>query len=369
MPTVLVAGGGTGGHIFPGLAIARELMERVPGCEVLFVGTARGLESKIVPAEGFRLLTIRSAGISAKGLWPRMKGLGLVPLSLAQSLSILRATRPALVVGVGGYASGPVLAAAVMRRTPTLIHEQNDIPGLTNRWLAPFVTQVAVTFPETVARLGGRGVVTGNPVRRAFGLIPARPLDPDAPRHLLVFGGSQGSRALNRAVMSSLSVLAALRGRLTLTHQTGEAALAEVTRAYRQAGFTEQDADVRPFIRDMAGAFERADLILSRSGATTVAELTAAGRPAVLVPFAGAAHDHQTFNARRLETAGAVVVVPESQLDGPALATAVTSLLDDPERLARMGKASRAAARLDAAARLADLCVSLMSRGSRGRAA
>ncbi|MGH9867280.1 MAG: undecaprenyldiphospho-muramoylpentapeptide beta-N-acetylglucosaminyltransferase [Candidatus Polarisedimenticolia bacterium] len=369
MPTVLVAGGGTGGHIFPGLAIARELMERTPGCEVLFVGTARGLESKIVPAEGFRLLTIRSAGISAKGLWPRMKGMGLVPFSLLQSLSILGSTRPALVVGVGGYASGPVLAAAVMRRTPTLIHEQNDIPGLTNRWLAPFVTKVAVSFPETIARLGGRGVVTGNPVRRAFGQIPARESAPDSPRHMLVFGGSQGSRALNRAMTASLPGLAALRGRLTITHQTGEAALAEVTQAYRQAGFTEQGADVRPFIRDMAGAFGRADLVVCRSGATTVAELMAAGRPAVLVPFAGAAHDHQTFNARRLEATGAAVVVTESQLDGPALATAVTSLLDDPARLARMGQAGRAAARLDAASRLADLCVALMVKEPRGRAA
>jgi UDP-N-acetylglucosamine--N-acetylmuramyl-(pentapeptide) pyrophosphoryl-undecaprenol N-acetylglucosamine transferase len=257
-----------------------------------------------------------------------------------------------------------------MRRIPTLIHEQNDIPGLTNRWLAPFVTQVAVTFESTRARLGGRGVVTGNPVRRAFGRIPPRPPD-EGPRHLLVFGGSQGSRALNRAMTAALPAFAARKGRLTLTHQTGEAALDEVTRAYRQAGLAEHEGEVRPFIRDMAGAFERADLILCRSGATTVAELTASGRPAVLVPFPAAAHDHQTFNARRLEEAGAAVLIPEAQLAArpDLLASTVIALLDDPGRLSAMGLAARAMARLDAAERLAGLCASLMTRSAPGRAA
>ena len=362
MATVLVAGGGTGGHIFPGVAIARELMERVPGVEVLFVGTARGLETKIVPAEGFRLLTIRSAGITGKNLLSRVKGMGLVPLSLVQSLGLIGRTRPRLVVGVGGYASGPVLAAAVLRRIPTLIHEQNYVPGVTNRWLAPFVTQVAVTFPETCARMGGRGVVTGNPVRRHFSLIPPRP-DSAPARHLLVFGGSQGSRALNEAMTAALPRLAGLRGSLTITHQTGEAALADVTRAYRAAGWSEAEADVRPFIAGMAQAFEGADLVLCRSGATTVAELTVAGRAAVLVPFAGAAHDHQTFNARKLEQAGAAVVIPEAALGTERLAAELTALLADPGRTAKMARASRAAARPDAAARIAELCVALMSRG------
>jgi UDP-N-acetylglucosamine--N-acetylmuramyl-(pentapeptide) pyrophosphoryl-undecaprenol N-acetylglucosamine transferase len=362
MTTVLVAGGGTGGHIFPGVAIARELMERVPGVEVLFVGTARGLETKIVPAEGFRLLTIRSAGITGKNLLSRVKGMGLVPLSLVQSLLLMGRTRPRLVVGVGGYASGPVLLAAVVRRIPTLIHEQNCVPGVTNRWLAPFVSEVAVTFPETREAMGGRGVVTGNPVRRQFSLIPPRPAEAAA-RHLLVFGGSQGSRILNQTMTAALPLLAPLRGRLTVTHQTGEAALADVTRAWRAAGWDEPAADVRPFIAGMSQAFERADLVLCRSGATTVAELTAAGRPAVLVPFAGAAHDHQTFNARKLEQAGAAVVITEKDLTGDSLAATLRSLLEDPSRVARMAQASREAARHDAAARIADLCVGLMSRG------
>lgn len=362
MATVLVAGGGTGGHIFPGVAIARELMERVPGVEVLFVGTARGLEKRIVPAEGFRLLTIRSAGITGKNLMSRLKGMALVPVSLVQSLALIGRTRPRLVVGVGGYASGPVLLAAVARRVPTLIHEQNCIPGVTNRWLAPIVSEVALTFPETRDAMRGRGVVTGNPVRRQFSLVPPRPAS-GGPRHLLVFGGSQGSRALNQAMMAALPLLAPLRGRLTLTHQTGEVALAAVTGAYRAAGWDEDAADVRPFISGMSQAFEEADLVLCRSGATTVAELTAAGRPAVLVPFAGAAHDHQTFNARKLEQVGAAVVLAEARLSGESLATLLVSLLGDAERVARMAQASRAAARPDAAARIADLCVALMSDG------
>ncbi|HKY33190.1 MAG TPA: undecaprenyldiphospho-muramoylpentapeptide beta-N-acetylglucosaminyltransferase [Candidatus Polarisedimenticolia bacterium] len=367
MPTVLVAGGGTGGHIFPGVAIARELVERVAGCEVLFAGTRRGLESRIVPAEGFRLVTIRSAGITGKRALSRLKGLALVPVSLAQSVALVARLRPDLVIGVGGYSSGPVLASAVALRVPTLIHEQNYVPGLTNRWLAPFVTEVAVTFEETIPRLKGRGVVTGNPVRRHFALIGPRPAGA-VPARLLVFGGSQGARAVNRAMAQALPLLAPLRGRLAILHQTGESALEEMRSAYRAAGFTEQEAEARPFISGMSQAFEDADLIVSRSGATTVAELTAAGRPAILVPFAGAAHDHQTFNARKLEQAGAAVVIAESEMSGQRLGAAIVELLGDPARLARMGAASRAAGRPDAAARIADLCLPLIA-SRRGRAA
>jgi UDP-N-acetylglucosamine--N-acetylmuramyl-(pentapeptide) pyrophosphoryl-undecaprenol N-acetylglucosamine transferase len=224
------------------------------------------------------------------------------------------------------------------------------------------VSEVAVTFPETRDAMGGRGVVTGNPVRRQFTLVQPRPAGA-AVHHLLVFGGSQGSRILNQTMTAALPLLSPLRGRLTITHQTGEAALSAVTQAYRDAGWDEASADVRPFIPGMAQAFEQADLVLCRSGATTVAELTAAGRPAVLVPFAGAAHDHQTFNARKLEQAGAAIVLIEADLSGDILATALRSLLEDPPRVARMAQASRAAGRHDAAARIADLCVGLLSRG------
>jgi UDP-N-acetylglucosamine--N-acetylmuramyl-(pentapeptide) pyrophosphoryl-undecaprenol N-acetylglucosamine transferase len=371
MPTVLVAGGGTGGHIFPGVAIARELMQRLPGCEVLFVGTERGLETKIVPAEGFRLLTIRSAGITGKRLGARLKGMALIPWSLAQSWSLIGQTRPALVIGVGGYASGPVLAAAVLRRVPTLIHEQNFVPGVTNRWLAPFVKEVAVTFPETVERLGGRGEVTGNPVRKEFTTV--KPKTAGGPtKNLLVLGGSQGARVINRAVREALPRLAAFAGgpgALRIAHQTGEAEFQAVADAYRASGLDPADCDVRPFIGgrggvgEMARALETADLVVSRCGSTTLAELTVAGRPAVLVPFAAATHDHQTFNARKLADAGAAVVIAEKDLDGGTLADAVTALLGDPPRMARMSEASRALGRPDAASRIADLCLRLVAAG------
>ena len=360
MATVLVAGGGTGGHIFPGVAIARELTERWPGCEVLFVGTERGLEKKIVPAEGFRLLTISSAGITGKRLGARLRGLALIPLSMAQSWRLIGKNRPSLVIGVGGYSSGPVVAAAIMRRVPTLIHEQNFVPGVTNRWLARFVRQVAVTFPETVKFLGGRGVVTGNPVRKEFSFVKPKGAGGSGKR-LLVIGGSQGARVINRAMLEALPRLAPAA--LRITHQTGEAELEAVTAAYSASGFRPEDFDVKPFIAGMPEAFEQADLIVSRCGSTTLAELTVAGRPSVLVPFAAATHDHQTFNARKLGEAGAAVMIAEKDLTGETLADAILGLLDDPARLARMAAASRALGRPDAAARISDLCLALVARG------
>ncbi len=361
MPTVLVAGGGTGGHIFPGIAVARELAERIAQCEVLFVGTDRGLERKIVPSEGFRLMTIRSAGIAGKSLLGRLKGMALIPASVVQSLALVSRTRPGLVIGVGGYSSGPVIAAAILLGVPTLIHEQNYLPGVTNKWLAPYVTQVVVAFDETIVLLGGRGVMLGNPVRKEFGSLMPRPAG-SARKNLLVFGGSQGARVINRAVCDALPALSAMKGELKVTHQTGEADLQTVRAAYEASGI---DADVRPFISGMSQAFEEADLIVSRSGATTVAELTAAGRPAVLVPLAAAVHDHQTFNARKLLDAGAAVMIAEAELTGERLASRVLEMLADEDRLARMASASRKLGRPEAAARIADLCAGLLA-GSKG---
>jgi len=362
MATVLVAGGGTGGHIFPGIAIARALIGKVPDLEVAFVGTERGLETRIVPAAGFRLLTIRSAGITGKRIAARLRGMALIPLSLAQSLAVLGRERPGLVIGVGGYASGPVLAAAVLRRVPTLIHEQNYVPGVTNRWIAPFATEVVVTFEETIPFLGGRGVALGNPVRREFTRI-GPPANDGGGIRLLVFGGSQGARVINKAVREALPILAAIKDRLRVVHQTGEADHAEVAAAWAAAGFDPERVDVRAFIDDMPRVVEASDLVVCRSGATTVAELTAAGRAAVLIPFARATHDHQTWNARKLERTGAAVLIAESDLDGPALARVVTGMADDPGRLARMAEASRALGRPDAADRIADRCAALLARG------
>jgi len=362
MPAVLVAGGGTGGHIFPGIAIARALMERLPETTVAFVGTERGLETRIVPAAGFRLLTIRSAGITGKRIAARLRGMALIPVSLAQSFALLGKERPGLVIGVGGYASGPVLAAAVLRRTPTLIHEQNYVPGVTNRFMAPFATEVVVTFEETIQYLRGRGIALGNPVRAEFTRIGPRTPD-EAGLRLLVFGGSQGARVINHAMCDALPLLAPIGGRLRVVHQTGPSQHAEVAAAYAAAGFGPDRADVRPFIDDMPHVVEEIDLVVCRSGATTVAELTAAGRPSILVPFARATHDHQTWNARKLERAGAAMLLPESRLDGATLARSVIELATDPPRLARMAEASRALGRPDAAERIAERCATLLSRG------
>ena len=243
-----------------------------------------------------------------------------------------------------------------------MIHEQNYVPGVTNRWLAPFVKVVAVTFEETLEKLGGHGVVTGNPVRREFTLVQQKSQS-DPVRHLLIVGGSQGARVINRAIADALPALAGFGDSLRVTHQTGSADHEWVSQAYRAAGFAGGRASVVPFIEKAWEAFAAADLIVSRCGSTTLAELTAAGRPSVLIPFAAATHDHQTWNARKLVSTGAAVMIAEKDLTGVTLGAAVTGLLAEPGRLDRMSVASRSLGRPDAAARIADLCEKLMARG------
>jgi len=356
MPRFLIAGGGTGGHIFPAIAIGRELRERVGNCDVLMVGTERGLETRLVPEAGFRLLTIPVAGLKGKGFLGVCRGMQKLPGALAASWRILAREKPSAVIGVGGYASGPVVAAAVLRRVPTLIQEQNMIPGATNRWLAPWVRQVAVTFDETRHHLRGRGVVTGNPVRREFASVPPRRKGRPT-RHLLIFGGSQGAAAINDGAAAALPAIEPLRGALRIVHQTGEAGVEAMKAAYGKAGFV---ADVRAFISGMAGAMAEADLVVARSGATTVAELTAAGRGSILIPFPHAIHDHQTLNARALEKSAAAVLIPQKDLTGAKLASALLDLLGDEARLDAMAAAAKGMGRPDAAARIADLAIAVM---------
>jgi UDP-N-acetylglucosamine--N-acetylmuramyl-(pentapeptide) pyrophosphoryl-undecaprenol N-acetylglucosamine transferase len=360
MAKFLIAGGGTGGHIFPAIAIARALVARVPGCEVVMVGTERGLEMKIVPESGFRLLTIPVRGLKGKSVFATAKGILMLPGALASSWRLLGRERPDVVAGVGGYASGPVLAGAVLKRIPTLIQDQNLVPGMTNRWLAPFVSEVAVTFEGTRRYLRGRGVVTGNPIRPEFAQVPRRPAGRPT-LHLLVFGGSQGAAAINAAMASALETLSPLRGRLRVLHQTGAAGVESMQSAYAGAGFV---ADVRPFIADMASAMAEADLILARSGGS-VAEITAAGRASILVPLPTAIHDHQAHNARALEEGGAAVVVAQRDLTGPELGARILELLGDGERLDSMAEAARRMGAPDAAGRIADLMLRLAPRGPR----
>ncbi|MBI3449569.1 MAG: undecaprenyldiphospho-muramoylpentapeptide beta-N-acetylglucosaminyltransferase [Acidobacteria bacterium] len=356
MRRVLIAGGGTGGHIFPAIAIARSLTARAPGCEVVMVGTARGLETKLVPEAGFRLITIPVAGLRGKSVGATARGLAMLPRALGAALRITGAERPEVVVGVGGYASGPILAAAILRRIPTLIQDQNLAPGMTNRWLAPFASEVAIAFDGARRFLRGRGIVTGNPIRPEFAHVPPRPKG-RATRHLLVYGGSQGSSAVNAAMADAAPKLGRLRGALRVLHQTGAAGVDAMRAAYERAGI---EADVRPFVDDMAGAMAGADLILARSGGG-VAEITAAGRGSILVPLPTAAHDHQTHNARALEEAGASVVIAQRDLTGERLATTLSLLLGDEARLDAMAAAARALGRPDAADRIAALIEGLAS--------
>jgi UDP-N-acetylglucosamine--N-acetylmuramyl-(pentapeptide) pyrophosphoryl-undecaprenol N-acetylglucosamine transferase len=354
---MLIAAGGTGGHIFPGIAVAREFLSRDAANEVLFVGTARGLESQIVPREGFRLELIEAGALKGVSLGRRVGSLARLPKGFADALGILRRFKPDVVVGVGGYASGPILLVAALLRYPTMVIEPNAMPGFTNRVLAGFVRAAAVTFEESLSYFGGRGVVTGNPVRSDFAGLPKKARD--GRLHLLVFGGSLGSRALNTAVAAALPHLAGAlgQGRLSITHQTGPRELDAVREAYERAGV---EADVRPFIDRMVDEFARADLLLCRSGATTAAEVAVAGKAAIFVPFPQAADDHQRKNAEAFVRAGAGRMILESDLTGERVAREVAELMDDPGAIDRMEAASRGLAKDDAARRTVDLAMRVM---------
>ena len=358
---VLIAGGGTGGHLYPGIAVARELLRRHPDARITFAGTARGIEARVIPREGFELDTLRSAGLKATSIAARVRGMLLIPLSGLDAWSILSKRSPRLVIGVGGYSSGPVVAMAVLRGIPTLLLEQNAVPGLTNRLLAPVVSAAAVTFESTASYFGRRAIVAGNPVRAEFVSEHVAPgvRDPGPPR-VLIFGGSQGAHAINVAMVEAAPQLAAHPGGLAITHQTGERDLELVRDGYRRAGI---EARVEPFLFAMDREIKSADLVVSRAGATTLAELTVAGRAAVLVPLPTAADDHQRKNAEVLGQAGAVEVVEQKDLTGAALAARIVRLLDDPARLGRMAAAALTLGKPDAAKVIADRALELVKRG------
>ncbi len=349
----VIAGGGTGGHVIPALAIARELRERFRA-QVLFVGTARGLENRLVPAADFELRLIEVGALNRVSLATRLRTLTALPRAIVTSSQILGEYRPDVVVGVGGYASGPAMLAAALRSLPTLVFEPNVVPGFANRVVAPMVTMAAVHFEQT-AHYFRRAVVTGVPVRREFFLVP--PYSPSShPPTLLVFGGSQGASALNRVMVESLPALRQQIPGLHIVHQTGERDYNEAQGAYLRAGIS---AEVYPFINDMPGVFARADLLVCRSGASTVAEVTAAGRPAVFVPFPKAADDHQLRNAEALAGAGAAELIVEAELSSERLVQTLKSLLNDSARLAGMAQAARSLAHPHAASEIANLAAHL----------
>jgi len=352
---VVIAGGGTGGHVIPALAIAQELRDR-HSAQVIFIGTARGMETKLVPAAGFELRLVRSGQLKRVSLLTRLRTFFDLPIGIFESWRFLLRFRPDVVIGVGGYASGPAMLAAVFSRIPTLVFEPNYVPGFANRVLAPFVSAAAVQFPHTGRRFR-RFHLTGVPVRREFfqvGEVP-RPGRPT----LLVFGGSQGARVINRTMLDSLHALWERVPGIHVIHQTGERDYNEARAAYLRPRIS---AEIHPFIEQMPEAFARADLLVCRSGASTVAEVTAAGKPAIFIPFAQASDDHQLRNAEALARHDAAIVLRESELTPGRLVEAVASLLNDRARLARMGTAAKAIARPNAAAEIAALAVQLAGR-------
>lgn len=355
---MIIAGGGTGGHLFPGIAIAEEFLRRNPANRVLFIGTERGIEKKILDGLGFTLRTIKVEGLQGRSPALIPASLLKIPGGLFDSFRILRTFQPAVVVGVGGYASGPAVLAARLMGIPTAIAEQNAFPGLTNRILGRFADRIFVAFPASARWFpAARTRITGNPIRTAF-LAERPPAEKKDPRFtLLIFGGSQGSRAINRIVMDALDNLGELKKRIRFIHQTGEKDRETVEEGYRKR---EIAAEVTPFIRDMAAAYRTADLLLCRAGATSIAEITAGGKAAILVPFPFAVNDHQTKNAELLVRAGAAEMIPERELDGPRLAGAIERLCRHPAEIKEMEKASASLGNIRAAATIVNACLELI---------
>jgi len=345
---VIVAGGGTGGHVIPALAIAQELRAHY-AAEVIFVGTARGIETRLVPAAGFELRLIEVGALNRVDFATRLKTFANLPRAAMTSAALLRELRPDVMLGVGGYASGPAMLVGALMNVPTMAFEPNVVPGFANRVLSATIRAAAVHFEQT-CRYFRNCYVTGVPVRREFFSVPPRP--PDARLTLLVFGGSQGAHAINQAMIAALPGLKRALPEMYIIHQTGEKEYSGAQAAYLSANVP---AEVSPFIDDMPGAFARADLLLCRAGASTVAEVTAAGKPAIFIPLPTAADDHQRHNAATLASTGAARLLPQMELSPERLTSEVVGLLQDRGKLARMSEAARAFAHPDAAAKIAAL--------------
>jgi UDP-N-acetylglucosamine--N-acetylmuramyl-(pentapeptide) pyrophosphoryl-undecaprenol N-acetylglucosamine transferase len=339
--------------------VAREVLARVPDAHVAFVGTAAGLESRVIPREGFALDVIRSAGLKGKSARMVIRGVALLPLSAMDAFRVITRRRPSVVIGVGGYSSGPVLLLAAVRGIPTLLMEQNAMPGFTNRLLAPVVDAAAVTYDETTRFFGGKAFVSGNPVRPEFvqneGGHGHDERPPGAAR-VLVFGGSQGAHAINMAMVEAAPRLAAAAPGLAITHQTGERDLEMVRDGYRRAGL---EARVEPFLFAMDREMTDADLVVCRAGATTLAELTAAGRASLLIPLPTATDDHQRRNALALVNQGAARMVEQKELTGERLAAEIVTLVADADRRRRIELAARRLARPNAARVIVDRVLAL----------
>jgi UDP-N-acetylglucosamine--N-acetylmuramyl-(pentapeptide) pyrophosphoryl-undecaprenol N-acetylglucosamine transferase len=352
---VIISGGGTGGHLYPALVLGAKLQEKNPRIEVTFVGSRRPAEQRLMARHKVRFVPMRIEGLRGRG--PRsIKALALIPGAVLKAFRLLVRLKPRLVVGVGGYSAGPIVLLASRMRIPTVILEQNVRPGLTNRMLIRWVRKAVAAFDSSLPYFKGKGVALGNPVREEFYALG--PKLRDGRLSLLIFGGSQGSRFLNQAAVRTLPLLQAVRDRLTIFHQTGERDQEWVRESYAESGFGE--AHIAPFFYDMPEFFEKSDLVLCRSGATTCAELIASRKAAILVPFAQAADNHQALNAEVLKKAGGAEVILESEWTPQRFAEKILFYLDQPERLAVMERNLAALQKADAAGRIAELCLAMM---------
>ena len=353
---LIVAGGGTGGHLFPGIAVAEEFLSRSADNEVLFVGSEKGIEARTVPKLGYRLELISAAGVKGKGTLSRLKAMAMLLYGYSQSRKILKEYKPDLVLGVGGYASIPMVLASRGMEIPRFIHEQNALPGISNKLLSRIAERVFISLEESARFFPkGKTILTGNPLRKQ--ILEGQVSTAEAPVsgeqgvacppafRLFIFGGSQGAHPLNIALPKALELLSSRAAQLKVVHQTGQNDLEDVQKAYSAAGLT---ADVRPFIDDMAKEYREADLIVCRAGATTIAEITACGKACLFIPFPHAADDHQRKNAEALLKKGACEMMLEREMSPENLASAIVRLMDDKKELQRIGENARGLARLDA---------------------
>jgi UDP-N-acetylglucosamine--N-acetylmuramyl-(pentapeptide) pyrophosphoryl-undecaprenol N-acetylglucosamine transferase len=354
---IIIVGGGTGGHLYPGIAVAQELRRWDPRARIMFIGSRGGMEREIVAREGYRYFEIDASGLVRRRVREQLTALVQLMQGFAQAVQVLRRVQPQVVLGLGSYVSAPVMLAAGLLGIPRLIHEQNVLPGLTNRLLGHLVTRVAVSFEESLARFPkGKAVLTGNPVRPQFLEVQRRPHEPNGRFHVLAFGGSRGAHRLNQTMLEALPLVADVWESLWVVHQTGEHDFPLVQKTYDEGRFP---GVVQAYIEAMAAAYAAADLVVSRAGATTIAELTVTGRPAILVPFPFAANRHQDHNACIMALAGAAEVVQDANLTGAWLAERLRHYLRHPQEVADMAARSRTLGHPDAATRVAHLCLGL----------
>ncbi len=353
----VIAGGGTGGHLFPGIAIAEAFKEKEAENEVLFIGTERGIEMRVLAGGRFPLKTIQAMPLKGRSFWAKLKALGAIPWAISEALSILKGFQPQMVLGVGGYASGPALLAAYLLGINRAIHEQNMVPGMTNRILKWFAQRVFVSFEETRSYFPEKKTrVTGNPIRKEF--LSCLSKHPRGDRFtVLIFGGSAGAHRINEAVITSLNSLQEIKRSLRFIHQTGREDLEFVSKGYGEKGF---DARVQSFFEDMVAQYQASDLVICRAGASTIAEIAVCGKGALLIPYPFAAHQHQLINARRLVGLGAARMIEDKDLSGHSLAQAILHLYSHREELRRMEKAIEQVGRPKAAEEIVNHCYALM---------